>query len=72
MHCDVLIRHLHLAGTLLALGLTHLCTRTLLITFAVVGCCLQLLGEASAFFSAPHGSRGVAAGSVCVRGEMEG
>lgn len=37
-----------------------------------VGRCLQSLGEASAFFSAPHGSRSVAAGSVCVRGEMEG
>ena len=37
-----------------------------------VGCCLQLLGEVSAFFSAPPGSRGVAAGSVCLRGEMEG
>lgn len=47
--------------------------------FAIVGCCLQLLGEASAFFSDPHGSRGVATGSsgmatgsVCVRGGVEG
>lgn len=40
--------------------------------FAIVGCCLQLLGEAGAVFSDPHGSRGVATGSVCVRGEMEG